>query len=118
MNSGVLFLATGVVGIHYLIGAAIATQASTVWNFVLLDQRVFSDVPADRGKWQRFWYFWLMNNIALMGRWPVLFLLTSVLGLNYLISNAITLVILMIGRYAFSYSMIWRSHENVTGPSG
>jgi len=113
VNSGVLYLATGLFGVHYLLGATIATQASTVWNFLFSDQWVFSDSPSGRSKWQRFWMFWLMNNIALIGRWPILYFFTSVLGINYLISNLISLVIVMLGRYAFSYSVIWRSHEVV-----
>ena len=113
VNSAVLYLATGVFEIHYLAGATIATQASTGWNFLFSDQWVFSGVESGNGPWQRFWLFWLMNNIALVGRWPILFVLTSVLGINYLVSNLISLVVLMIGRYAFSYLVIWRTPDGV-----
>lgn len=114
INSAVLYLAAGVIGIHYLIGATIATQASTVWNFVFSDQWVFSDASSGKGPWKRFWMFWLMNNIALAARWPMLFLLTSILGLNYLISNVLTLAAVMLARYAFSYAVIWRSRDSAT----
>jgi dolichol-phosphate mannosyltransferase len=112
VNSIVLYVAAGVLGIHYLIGATIATQASTVWNFVFSDQWVFSDASSSSGPWQRFGMFWLMNNIALAARWPMLFFLTSILGINYLVSNVLTLVVVMFARYAFSYAVIWRSRES------
>jgi putative flippase GtrA len=117
VNTAALYIVVGVLGIHYLIGATIATQASTVWNFVFSDQWVFADAVSVRGRWQRFGMFWLMNNIALMGRWPLLFLLISILGVNYLIANVLTLVIVMLGRYLFSYAVIWRSREEAVEAS-
>ena len=117
INSAVLYLAAGVIGIHYLIGASIATQASTVWNFVFSDQWVFSGASSGNGRWRRFWMFWLMNSIALAARWPMLFLLTSILGINYLISNVLTLAVVMLARYAFSYAVIWRSPDSTADSS-
>ena len=111
VNSAVLYLATGVLDIHYLAGATIATQASTAWNFLFSDQWVFFDSEPGKGPWHRFGLFWLMNNAALIVRWPILFVLTSVLGINYLISNLISLVILMVARYVLSYAVIWRTPE-------
>lgn len=108
VNTGLLALFTGVLGIHYLIGAALATQGSTVWNFVITDSWVFRDRVTDRDTWRRFGMFWLMNNGALLIRGPFLWLLTSVFSIHYLLSNLITLVSLMIVRYALSEFWIWR----------
>ena len=112
VNSAVLYVAAGIVGIHYLVGAAIATQASTIWNFIFSDQWVFSGASSRGGTWKRFGMFWLMNNVALLARWPLLFFLTSIVGINYLVSNILTLVVVMLGRYAFSYAVIWRSSNS------
>jgi putative flippase GtrA len=117
VNTAALYIVVGVLGIHYLIGATIATQASTIWNFLFSDQWVFSDADSGRGRWHRFWMFWLMNNIALIGRWPLLFLLISILGFNYLIANVLTLAIVMLGRYLFSYAVIWRSTDEAVEAS-
>ena len=42
----------------------------------------------------------------LLGRWPMLLVLTPALGFKYLISNVIYLVVVMVAKYAFSCSAI------------
>ena len=111
VNSIALYIASGLLGIHYLAGVVIATQASTVWNFVLSDRWVFSRDDAQKRPSHRFWIFWAMNNAAILVRGPMIFALTSSMGVNYLVSNIISLVIVMVVRYALSYSLIWRTSE-------
>lgn len=111
VNSLALYIVSGLFGIHYLAGVVIATQASTVWNFVLSDRWVFSRDDAQRRSSQRFWIFWGMNNAAILVRGPMIFALTSLMGVNYLVSNIISLVVIMVVRYALSYSLIWRTSE-------
>ena len=111
VNSIALYVASGLLGIHYLAGVVIATQASTVWNFVLSDRWVFSRDDAQKRASYRFWIFWAMNNAAILVRGPMIFALTSSMGVNYLVSNIISLVVVMVLRYALSYSLIWRTSE-------
>lgn len=111
VNSVALLLFTSGLGVYYLVGAVLATQVSTVWNFVLTDVWVFSDQQAQRGRWRRFWIFWTMNNAALVARGPMIFMLTEYFGVFYVVSNVISLVVVMVVRYLFSYLLIWRAEE-------
>lgn len=118
VNTGLLALFTGVLGIHYLVGAALATQGSTTWNFVITDLWVFQDRDPNRHRWRRFGMFWAMNNGALLVRGPLLWFLTSVLGLHYLLSNLATLAAVMIARYLVSEFWIWHDQETMENPEG
>jgi len=111
VNSLALLAFTSGLGIYYLVGAVLATQVSTVWNFVLTDVWVFAGQQAQRGRWRRFWIFWAMNNAALIARGPMIYILTDYFGVFYVTSNVISLVIVMVVRYLFSYLLIWRAEE-------
>ena len=77
MNSAALWLLhMNVLQLHYLVAAALATQVSTLWNFVLTDRVVFRRTRSDGG-WGRMWRFFLMNNLALLLRLPLLALLVN-----------------------------------------
>ena len=92
MNTLVLALLTDVAGLFYVVSAVIATQASTLWNFCFTELWVFSDRDHKRGQGTRMALFFLMNNAALALRGPLLVLLTSGLGIHYVVSNVISLV--------------------------
>ena len=51
--------------------------------------------------------FFLMNNAALALRGPLLVLLTSGLGIHYVVSNVISLVGLTLVRFALADTWIW-----------
>jgi len=107
VNTALLALFTGVFGIHYLVGAVLATQGSTAWNFVVTDGWVFNDRVSGHRKLRRFGLFWTLNNGAFLIRGPLLWFLTSPLGIHYLVSNLITLFVVMVGRYLVSEFWIW-----------
>jgi dolichol-phosphate mannosyltransferase len=94
---------------HYLLGAVVATQGSSTWNFCLTERWVF---PASGGRrlWGRFALFLAMNNSTLLLRVPLLALLTSFVGLHYLLSNLVTLVFLFLLRFLVSDRFIWKQH--------
>ena len=48
-----------------------------------------------------------MNNIALLARIPIMFALTSVAGIHYLMSNILSLLTLMVLRYFTADRFIW-----------
>ncbi|TAK54218.1 MAG: glycosyltransferase, partial [Dehalococcoidia bacterium] len=96
-------------GIHYLWSAVLATQASTAWNFALTEVWVFKDREHGRHAAFRLVSFWFMNNLALWVRGPALVLLTSGLGIHYVVSNLLTLGALTVARYLFADTWIWRA---------
>ena len=107
VNSAALALATDSLHIYYLVSAIIATVASTTWNFVLTEWWVFKIRPTSEGRLKRFLLFFVMNNIALLFRTPIIYVLTSVLGMYYLLSNFISLAILTVLRYLLADGFIW-----------
>ena len=107
VNTLVLALLTDVAGLFYVVSAVIATQASTLWNFCFTELWVFSDREHKRGRASRMALFFLMNNAALALRGPLLVLLTSGLGIHYVVSNIISLVALTLVRFALADTWIW-----------
>lgn len=107
VNSLLLAFATELLGIYYLLAAVLATQGSTLWNFALSERWVFRSHAARRGRGHRAAMFFLMNNAAFGLRGPTIFVLTSTLGMNYLLSNLISLAILMVLRYGAADRWIW-----------
>ena len=107
VNQLILWLWVAGAGRHYLLGAVVATQGSTAWNFYWTEHLVFPDAGTRR-LWPRFWAFLVMNNSTLLLRVPLLALLTSFLGVNYLVSNLLTLVALFLLRFLVSDRLIWK----------
>ncbi len=117
VNSAVLWLATEVGHIYYLVSAALATLCSTTWNFTLTEVWVFRD--RRRPGWLlRLAMFFIMNNAALLLRGPILYGLTTGLNVHYLISNLVSITVMTLIRYLFSDKFIWRpARKPATGPS-
>jgi dolichol-phosphate mannosyltransferase len=113
VNSVILFVLSGLLGVNYLIGAIISTQGSTLWNFGWIDRWVFrkrSEGPLSRR--QRMVGFFAVNNAMLFLRGPILVLLVAQLGMNYLVANLVSLGAMMILRYSISDSLIWGARRN------
>jgi dolichol-phosphate mannosyltransferase len=107
VNTLLLAVLAGPIGIGYIAAAILATQGSTLWNFGLTEGWVFSDRNHRRSFGQRIGMFFFMNNVALPLRIPILFALTSLLGVHYLISNLLSLMALTVLRFAIADSLIW-----------
>jgi dolichol-phosphate mannosyltransferase len=107
VNTAVLWFCYVKLGWNHLVGASLATQASTTWNFVLVDSLVYRNRAhgTRRGRAVR---FFLMNNLLLIARLPVLQALV-VLGAGVLTANAITLVLLFLVRFVVSDRAIFGS---------
>lgn len=106
VNSALLALTVGMLGIHYLPAALLATQGSTLWNFALTEFWVFPD-RRRRGATLRLVLFAVVNNVAFVVRGPMLFVLTSVVGIHYLMSNLLSLFALTLARYGLADTWIW-----------
>jgi dolichol-phosphate mannosyltransferase len=108
INSLLLAFWTETIGIYYLASLLLATQGSSLWNFVLSEYWVFkrSSLPGSRlGRCVR---FLAMNNAALLARGPMVFFLTSLLGMNYLLSNLASMAALLLIRFFAADSLIWK----------
>ncbi len=60
----------------------------------------------------------MMNNIALLLRSPIMYGLTDKLGVNYLISNLVSLGVLMLLRYFLADAWIWGSQKSKSLATG
>ena len=116
VNEGLLWAWVTAVHGHYLVGAVVATQGSTLWNFFLLERWVFLHAKARRPL-VRLLSFATVNNSTLLLRIPLLALLTSGLHVHYLVSNAITLVVLFALRFVLSDQFIWKESDLPTTAS-
>jgi putative flippase GtrA len=92
---------------NHLLGASLATQVSTTWNFVLVDSVIYRK-RAHGTRRRRALSFLVMNNLLLLARLPVLQMLV-VWGTDVLAANAITLVLLFLVRFIVSDRAIFGS---------
>lgn len=115
INTAVLWFCYHVLGVHALLGAVVATQASTTWNFLLIDLLVYRQ-PKRGSRVGRAVRFFLMNNLLLIGRLPVFVLLLAT-GLGVLTANALTLVMLFLVRFLISDRVIYGSGSASSGSS-
>jgi hypothetical protein len=87
-----------------------------VWNFALDEWWAFEGAATSTGRGRRFVMFWAVNMAALALRGPILALLTSVFHIHYLISNLISLGVLVVLRFAIADSLIWGNTASSTDP--
>src|SRR5688572_129794 len=107
VNSVALWAFTELSALHYLLSAALATQASTLWNFGLTEGWVFGKRSTERSFLTRLVSFLLMNNAMLLLRGPIMTLLVSQLGVHYVIANLASLFAMTALRYLFADKWIW-----------
>lgn len=102
-----LFIEVG--QINYLLAAVLATQFSSTWNFIGVDRWVFRGRPTQLPTVSRYLSFLGINNLTLLLRVPLLWLLAELLFLDPLIANLVTLVTLFAVRYLLSDGWIWKA---------
>jgi len=101
VNSAALWLGVEVLSVPLLPAAAMATQMSTLWNFVLIDRLVFRG--SKRSPWPlRLLGFAAVNNAVLLARLPLLSWLVHDVGVEYLPANVATLVAAFAVRFLIS----------------
>ena len=113
VNTLALYLATEQLKIFYLYSAAIATVASTLWNFILTETLVYRSSAKSQGRLKRFAMFFVMNSVALAGRTPLIYLFTTYLGMYYVLSNLISLGVLTILRFMLADNFIWAKKSEI-----
>jgi dolichol-phosphate mannosyltransferase len=118
VNSLVLYLVTSQMRIYYLLSVAIATVASTLWNFSLIEVLIYRATRQPQGRLRRLMLFSALNIGALLIRGPVIYFLTSVFMINYLISNLVTLIFMVGLRFIASDNVIWgKAFTRATSPA-
>jgi putative flippase GtrA len=100
VNTAALWFVYRKLGWNHLIGASLATQVSTTWNFLLVDTLIYRK-RAQGTRGGRAIRFFAMNNLLLLARLPVLQALI-VTGMGVLAANAVTLVLLFLARFLVS----------------
>ncbi|MDF3147844.1 MULTISPECIES: glycosyltransferase [unclassified Streptomyces] len=113
VNTAALWFFYSLLHMPALLGAALATQVSTAWNFALIEALVYRGTGRGTrpGRGVR---FFALNNLLLLGRLPVLAWLVSI-GVGVLTSNVITLVLLFLLRFLFSDRIIYGTGDRPTG---
>lgn len=107
VNQLILWLVVERVGVYYLVAAILATVGSTTSNFLLTEFGVFGSRRRN-GAVRRYFGFWAVSLASLPVKLPVLFVLTSLLGVHYLISNLAALSTVFLARFVISDQLIWR----------
>jgi len=106
-------------GIYYLVGAAIASQGSSAVTFAANELWVFRASGAEQGlrpTARRFAVFDAINSASLVLRLPVLFLLASVLRVNYLLANLVAIGVFTVVRFVVADGLIWRASPKTLTP--
>jgi dolichol-phosphate mannosyltransferase len=117
VNSAALWFFISVLGANLLVGAALATQVSTTWNYLLSDRLVFSGTKR-RSAWMRFLGFALINNLVLLLRLPLLSWLVHQVGMGYLLANIVSLLAAFAVRFVLSDRYLFQSGESMTITEG
>jgi dolichol-phosphate mannosyltransferase len=111
VNQAALFGLTEAVGIHYLLSSILASQVSTLNNFLLTELWVFAGRDHRSHVVFRYLVFNLLNVSTLSVRVPVLFLLTELAGFHYLASNLVAIGLTFGIRYLIADNWIWAGRD-------
>jgi putative flippase GtrA len=106
-----LFVLVEMFAIHYIPAAVLASQVSTLNNFVLTELWVFRDRDTPGHVIWRYLTFNLLNMATLLVRVPVLYVLTDLAGVYYLISNLVAIGITFGIRYLVADNWIWAGRD-------
>ena len=119
LNQYVLFLLTGFYGVSfYLLSAVLSSQAAVLVNFALNNFLVFRSRAGAGGIAGRFLLFNMVSSSDLLVRIPLLWGLTSALGISYLyVANLASILLTFGGRFLVSEKKIWAKHAAATGPT-
>jgi len=110
VNEGLLFVLSELMGTHYLLSAFLSIECSILSNFILNDLWTFKDRghPGIRSFLKRA----IKSNIGFGAgvfiNLLVLFMLTELMGLHYLISNLLGIAAAFIWNFLIGVRWIWR----------
>jgi len=110
VNMGLLWLLTEFAGLFYLFSSAISIETSIISNFTLNDFFTFPDrrTRGLRDFLKRLVKFNLVSLAGLGLNMAVLWLLTSVLGVYYLLSNLCGIAVAILWNYLVNFWWTWK----------
>jgi dolichol-phosphate mannosyltransferase len=111
VNQVALYALTDGLGIHYLVSAVLASQVSTLNNFLLTEFWVFRGREVAGHALFRYVTFNVLNMATLLIRVPVLYLLTDLAGFHYLVSNLFAIGLTFGIRYLVADNWIWAGRD-------
>ena len=114
VNQLLLWLLVDLFAVDYLVAAVVASAGSTTSNFLLVEHVVFR-ATRRTGVLRRYVGFLALTAVTMPIRLPILYVLTSHLGIHYLLSNLVALIAIFLGRYAVSDLLIWRARPRPVG---
>jgi dolichol-phosphate mannosyltransferase len=119
VNQLLLWAFASGLSINYLLAAVLASQGSTLFNFIGVECWVFRSDGARSGKGvvMRFIAFDALNSLSLVLRIPMLYVLVSFVGMHYLIGNLIAIAITTVARFVVADSVIWSNRTEKRGVS-
>ena len=107
LNQYVLFLLTQFAGVYFLISAVLSSQVAVLVNFALNNFLVFRSRETAGGLAKKALLFNAVSSSDLLVRLPLLWGLTSAIGISYLWSNLASIFLTFGGRFFFSEKKIW-----------
>lgn len=111
VNAVALVFFAEVLSIHYAVAAILASQVSTLHNFVLTEWWVFRGHKSHRHLLVRYLAFNALNIATLFVRVPVIVFLTEWFGVHYLISNFLAIGLTFGLRYVVAENWIWAGRD-------
>lgn len=108
VNTVILAMLTELAKINYKWSSIIAIQTAIIWNFVLNDRWTF----ADRKKQSLSRRLLSFEGISIVGaiiNWALLVACTELLGIHYLISNGIGILIAFVWNYIANNKLTWNN---------
>jgi dolichol-phosphate mannosyltransferase len=111
VNEGLLWLLTENFGLYYLLSAAIAVETAIITNFILNDIWTFRDrrTPGNRSLLGRGLKFNLVSLGGLGINIAILWTVTEVVGISYLISNLIGIAGATLWNFTINTLWTWRA---------
>lgn len=111
VNQVALYVLTDVLGIYYLVSAVLASQVSTLHNFLLTEYWVFRARETRGHVMVRYLAFNAINAATLLVRIPALYVLTDLVGIYYLVSNLVAIGLTFGIRYLIADNWIWAGRD-------
>ena len=111
VNAAALVVFTEWLGLHYAVAAVLASQVSTLNNFILTEMWVFRGRESRRHLLFRYLAFNALNVATLVIRIPLLVLLTDGAGVHYVVSNFVAIAVTFGVRYFIADNWIWAGRD-------
>jgi uncharacterized membrane protein/putative flippase GtrA len=113
VNQGVLFLATGIIGLPYFVGGTISRVLSVLTNYALNDAWTWSG-RGEAGVYEyvvRGLKYVLTRIVGIAIGLAALILFVEVLGLHYLVANVLAIGVGIVWGFGASERWVWRSED-------